>query len=249
MAQESVTAVAASDRLATIRAATERFIADFADPARGVPPSQAARATQLAQTANRNNEQVAWVRDRLVQIRSDQQSAVAAKTLDARVARVCLIALAPAVVSLRGVLTPSWLAEAVRTPAGVVGLLFAIALATVGSFWTWRVTSPRIGLDRRTPAGQLTHLLRLRQACEQLAVRLAAGTEVRRAARRVEMLNHLRLGSLSSVTSTHQAMDLVEACTQELLVRSHTQEGHIALVTFPPFLVCLLPAVALIVLL
>ena len=254
------------DRLATIRAATDRFLAEIADHADPLPVDAVAarpdlalapapnthvvsvvpgsvdvRAGRLAVTANKHNVSVGATRGSLVELRRDQRQALEAVAWEARIARVCLLALMPAALAVRTLGGQGW---AVSGGSATL-LVIAAALCAVGSIWTWRVTSAPFSLARRPAAGPLTHLMRLRQAAEELAVRLATGADPVESARRVEIRNHLPSGALSSIMSVRQATAFVRGCDEDLFRRAYGREGHLARVTLLPFLACLLPAIVL----
>lgn len=234
-----------ADRLAGLRAATDRFLAEILGPDQTGQPAAAASSARPVGSSSRHNDNVAAARHRLSRILAEEKYVMAAARWEARIARTCLLALVPAAVVTKFVADAAWVADAMATPKGTIVGLTAAAFAAVGMRWIWLVTSPPFVIARRETREDVVRLMRLRESAQQLAVRLATGTSPADAQHRVEMLNHLSLGTLSRVSSAGEATVLVEACTDQLVRHMCGPSNRVAIMTLLPFLVCLLPAIGL----
>ena len=235
-----------AERLAGLHAATDRFLAEILGPNQADPPATGAtNARRGGSSSSLHNDNVAAARNRLSRSLVNEKNVMEAARWEARVARVCLLALVPAAVVTRFVMDATWVVDATATPAGTMVGLTAAGFAAVGSRWTWLVTSPPFVFARGQTREDVARLMRLRESAQQLAVRLATGTAPAAAQHRVELLNHLSLGTLSRVSSAGEATELAEACTDQLVRHVCGPSNCVAIVTLPPFLACLLPAVGL----
>jgi hypothetical protein len=91
-------------------------------------------------------------------------------------------------------------------------------------------------------------LLRSVNVAEQLALRLAAGSEPDQAVQRVARFNHVPIGPFSAATPG-LAVAMAVRLRRDIQRRRSAVDGRVLAATLAPLLTCLLPAVALLLLL
>lgn len=189
----------------------------------------------------------AVVQKRSLELREESQSKAGELNLEARVARWFLLAVVPSALAARSVLDWGWVDRVLGDSTGRLGLLVALALTGLGTVWVWRVTTPPFVLRRGAALRAEEQLMRSLSLAEQLALRLAAGMAPPWAWHVIATSNGLPRGTASPVTTVDQAVATVVLLRQSLIRRDEAMEGRVATVTIAPFLVCIAPAVALII--
>jgi hypothetical protein len=167
--------------------------------------------------------------------------------LEARVVRWLLLALVPLVLWTRSMADTGWIDRVINDATSAAALLAVVALAVLGGVWVWRVTSPPFVLRRGPSVRAEWQLMRSLNVAEQLAIRLAAGSPPDGAVRRVARLNHVPIGPFSAATPG-LAVAMAVRLRRDLQRRRSAFDGRVATAALPPLLLCLVPALVLLLL-
>jgi hypothetical protein len=166
--------------------------------------------------------------------------------VEARIARFSLVMLVPLVAVGRILLDPGWVARAMSAVPTAAALVAAVALVATGTWWVWQVTTPPYTL-RRTRHRAARSRATAQSAAEQLAVRLAA---VSAPAWEERGLRYARVADAGQQPDGITIQDALAAAARyhDAQAGAAAGEGRIATVTSVPFVLCLLPALAVILL-
>ncbi|HEX6921098.1 MAG TPA: hypothetical protein VF314_12800, partial [Actinomycetes bacterium] len=193
---------------------------------------------------------VAATATRLAHLRAEATRREWRSTREGTVARWCLLAQVPAVLILRCVIDPGWLGDALGSASGVAGLAAMGILTVVGARWVWRVTEPPFRLRRGSAPEPALEAMRSVVATEELALRLAAREAPDEAWHRVATSWRVPVEAAAAPPATPgTAIALTAGLWRDLTRRRVGEEGVVARVTVAPYLLCLLPALALALLL
>jgi hypothetical protein len=194
--------------------------------------------------AHRRNATFAAARGRLLQLRQETPAASGEMNLEARLVRWFLLGLVPLGLVARTLADSGWVGRLLGDLSGAVGLLAVVALTGLGSLWVWRVTTPPFVLRQGPVVRAEWQLMRSLNVAQQLALRLAAGSEPDVAVHQVARLNHVPIGPFSAATPG-LAVAMAVRLRRDLQRRRATFDGRVATVAIAPLLACLLPAVVL----
>ena len=193
---------------------------------------------------------VAATATRLAHLRAEATRREWRSTREGTVARWCLLAQVPAVLILRCVIDPGWLGDALGSASGIAGLAAMGILTVVGARWVWRVTEPPFRLRRGSAPEPALEAMRSVVATEELALRLAAREAPDEAWHRVATSWRVPVEAAAAPPATPgTAIALTAGLWRDLTRRRVGEEGVVARVTVAPYLLCLLPALALALLL
>lgn len=235
------------------RSPTPRVTARAPEPILGPVSAHMAWGSDLVRASVRDQScavTVAATATRLARLRAEATRREWRSTREGAVARWCLLAQVPAVVVLRCVIDPGWLGDALGSASGVAGMAALGILTGAGSRWVWRVTEPPFRLRRGSAPKPALEAMRSVIATEELALRLAAREDPDEAWQRVATTWGVPVEAAAGPPATPgTAIELTAGLWRDLTRRRLGEEGVVARVTVPPYLLCLLPALALALLL
>jgi hypothetical protein len=203
---------------------------------------------RLTRSGYQRNTDFAAVRKRLLDLRAETRAGSEEMNLEARLVRWLLLALVPLVFWTRSMADTGWIDRVIGDAAATAGLLAVVALTALGGVWVWHATSPPFPLRRGPSVRAEWQLMRSLNVAEQLSLRLAAGSPPDTAVQRVASLNHVPIGPFSAATPG-LAVAMAVRLRRDLQRRRTAVDGRVAAAAVAPLLLCLLPAIVILLLL